>query len=346
MARRVAKDVDLPKAAAVAAVAGAAVAGGKVARDRARAQGEPRHYRLDHGETIPDGVRRIARGRIDHAIDELRGKTDSTPDKAVHGARKDMKKLRALLRLVRSELGDEVYRRENETFRDAARSLSGVRDADVMIATLEDLAERDPEGVPSGVREALRQALTAHRDSLGAGGGSAAEEAVATLREARERVEEWPLERQGFRALSPGLQRNYRRGRRAYRAAAEDPTVDGLHEWRKHVKDLWYHLTIVGEAWPAPLDATGEEAHVLSEHLGVDHDLAVLLDFALERPDAFGGSEQLAGFVAAVESRRIELQDEAFALGRRLFAERTGAFSERVGAYWKAWRRTAAPTAS
>ena len=60
---------------------------------------------------MPDEVRRVARGRIDHALDELRGSSDSTRAEAVHEARKDMKKLRALLRLVRGELGDERLRR-------------------------------------------------------------------------------------------------------------------------------------------------------------------------------------------------------------------------------------------
>src|SRR5919205_78895 len=90
-------------------------------------------------ELLCDGIRRIARGRIDHAIDELRGRTDSTPVQAVHEARKDMKKLRALLRLVRGELGGKTFARENACFRDATRELAGARDSDVMLETLAQL---------------------------------------------------------------------------------------------------------------------------------------------------------------------------------------------------------------
>jgi CHAD domain-containing protein len=80
-----------------------------------------RSFRFDPGQPVPDEVRRVARGRIDHALDELRGESDSTREEAVHEARKDMKKLRALLRLVRGELGDRVYAAENTCFRDTAR---------------------------------------------------------------------------------------------------------------------------------------------------------------------------------------------------------------------------------
>ena len=47
-----------------------------------------RSYRIDPGVPVPDEVRRVARGRIDHAIDELRGDTESSRAQAVHEARK------------------------------------------------------------------------------------------------------------------------------------------------------------------------------------------------------------------------------------------------------------------
>ncbi len=61
-----------------------------------------RAFRLQSDEPLGKGIARIAHGRIAHALEELGGTTDSTPEEAVHEARKDVKKLRALLRLVRS----------------------------------------------------------------------------------------------------------------------------------------------------------------------------------------------------------------------------------------------------
>src|ERR687894_2726162 len=112
-----------------------------------------RSFRLEPGEPIPDGIRRVARGRIDHAVDELRGETDSTREDAVHETRKDMKKLRALLRLVRGELGERTFARENACYRDAARELAGVRDPDVMLETLGAL------DLPAGAGWELRKVI-------------------------------------------------------------------------------------------------------------------------------------------------------------------------------------------
>jgi CHAD domain-containing protein len=275
-----------------------------------------RKYRLKKREPIPEGIARIAYGRVDHALEAL----EDASEEGVHEARKDMKKLRALLRLVRGEIGEEVFRREADTFRDAARELSGVRDADVMLATLADLEERYE--VDAGP---VRQAVEAHRLRTGGGGRQqAAEAATGILTEARGRVADWPLEREGFEVVEDGLRRTYRRGRRDWRAAAKEPSTENLHEWRKRVKDLWYHCSILERSWKPVMRALADEAHELSDRLGDDHDLAVLSEF---------GAEPLESHIA---TRREELQNEAFVYGARLYADKPGAFVRRVESWWQA----------
>src|SRR5215213_9514882 len=92
---------------------------------------EQRRFRLGDGERVPDGVRRIARGQLDMSIERLDGDTDEDLGTAVHETRKSLKRLRAIVRVARDELGEEAYRRENVAFRDAGRRLGGARDSQV-----------------------------------------------------------------------------------------------------------------------------------------------------------------------------------------------------------------------
>ena len=286
---------------------------------------ESRAYRLREGKPLPDEIRRAARGRIDHAVDELGGKTDSSPEEAVHEARKDMKKLRALLRLARGELGEDTYARENECFRDAARELAGTRDADVMLETLDAL------GLPAGLGWELRKAIQTEREPGGPDGReAAARAAVAMLKEARGRTEDWSLARESFEALADGLERTYRRGRRGFRVARAEPGAEALHEWRKRVKDLWYHHTLLRAIWPPVMTAIGDEAHELSDRLGDDHDVVVLAAWVR------GHLEPPAEFSEAVIRRRDELQADAFALGARVYAEKPSAYMRRMRELWSA----------
>ena len=287
---------------------------------------QSRAYRLEEREPLSKAVGRIARGRIDHALDELRGKTDSTPEEAVHGARKDMKKLRALLRLVRGELGEQTFARENACFRDAARELAGARDADVMLETLDSL------DLSTGLGWELRKVIQTSRERDGARDDrdAASRDAVAILKEGRKRVGDWPLEDDSFDALAGGLERTYRRGRRDFKAARVDPSVEALHEWRKRVKDLWYQQALLCRLWPPVMTAVGEEAHELSDRLGDDHDLAVLADWFKEHTEADPDLQP------AIDRRRAELQQDAFALGARLYADKPSAYVRRLERLWDA----------
>jgi CHAD domain-containing protein len=290
---------------------------------------EPRvqtDYRLLAGERIPEGIQRVARGRIDDALGQLGNGDD--PDKSVHEARKDMKKLRAVLRLTRPELGGKRYSRENARFRDAARSLSGVRDAKAMMDALDAL---QAGGLHHSTAGKVRRELERHKASLSRD-EEAIRVAVGELEEARNQVAEWPLERDDWRAIERGLRRMYKRGRRCMRRAEADTSTQALHDWRKRTKDLWYHLTLLSESWPAVLEPESDQAHELSNLLGDDHDLAVLWEFAT----AHGVDS--ARLEEAIEERRAGLQRDAFGLGSRLYAERPRRFTERLGSYWDAWR--------
>ena len=43
-------------------------------------------------------------------------------------------------------------------------------------------------------------------------------------------------------------------------AAAKDPTADNFHEWRKRVKDHWYHSRLLWPVWQKPMKAFTSDA--------------------------------------------------------------------------------------
>jgi CHAD domain-containing protein len=242
MARN-AKKPDSRVLVAAGAVAASAAAAGTATRVRARRRAEARRYRLGKDEPVTQGVRRIAHGQLELVAEQLHG---DPGDEGIHEARKAFKRLRALLRLTRDQLGTDVRRRENAAFRDAGRRLSGARDARVLVETLDDLIARN--------RDALQPGTFGEDDSMA--------------------------------ALAPGLKRIYRRGRRAFRAAEAEPSSEHLHELRKRTKDLWHAAQILRPAAPKRLRKLGRKAHKLSDVLGDDHDLVTLLEAARERPAA------------------------------------------------------------
>jgi CHAD domain-containing protein len=290
-----------------------------------------RSYDLRSDEELGAGLKRVAAGRAEKALERLRGNGEDPAD-ATHGARKDMKKLRAVLRLSRGSLPKPLYKEENRRYRDAARALSASRDAEVKLETLDALAERDG-GLPRQAVEAWRQILD--RDREAAANFTDAGAAIELIEEGLEGIQRWPLEGDSWELVGGEVKCAYRRGRRAMASAAADQSEESFHEWRKRAKDLWYQLRLLGPAWSGPLGAAAEEAHRLTDLLGDHHDLAVLRQDLRQRRL---GEEETRALEAAIDARQGQLAAEALDLGRRLYAEPPKAYGRRLRRYWQAWR--------
>ena len=258
---------------------------------------------------------------------------------AVHEARKDLKKLRAVLRLVRDDLGDAVYRSENVRFRDAGRMLSGARDAQVKLDTLVALRERFDDRLSADGTALFVHALDGERERLADpdGGALALDRAAGAIEAGRDGVAEWPFHEDEWSLIGPGLKRSYRRGRNRFRDVRAEASDEGVHEWRKRVKDLWYHLRLVRNAKKSVLGEAADEAHELSDLLGDHHDLAVLRDDAVERRELFADGE-LEQLLASISERQDELAANAISLGERVYARKPKAFERRLRSYWESWR--------
>jgi CYTH domain-containing protein/CHAD domain-containing protein len=307
----------------------------RLACDAARAppRPAPERFRLDRREQTAKGIRRIVCGQIDAAIDDLGVGALKDPGDAVHSCRKRFKRVRATVRLVRDELGADAYRQENAAFRDLGRRLSGPRDSQVLVETLDALCARHASGVPSGAFARLRAALA--DDYLEAERNlrenpTAAGPIIAELRAARTRVAAWRFQHNNVSGLAPGFERVYRRGRRAFLAARKDPTDESIHELRKRSKDLWHAAQILGPTAPKTMKALADRAHRLSDLVGDDHDLAILSQQADQRPERLIDEREAALLHALIARRRRQIQREAIELARRIFAAKPHKLGEPI----------------
>jgi CHAD domain-containing protein len=265
-------------------------------------------YRLDFAESPEASLRRAAGERVGDALRRLGDELEGDPVAAVHEARKDIKKARALLRLYRGQLDRATYRRENGVLRDAGLELSELRDDDVLRDLIAELGLSEVRLRPAGdgFETPPEMAVDAARNRLG---------------RVLARMDAWTVAATDHRALLAGLDRSYRRGRKAFARAQRRPTDERLHDWRKRAKDLRYQQQLLRPAFDEQLKAQATAAKKLSELLGDDHDLAVLAA-RLESDDG--------GVIAA---RREELQAEAFRLARRVYAEPPKRFRKRIARY-------------
>lgn len=297
-------------------------------------------FELKVNERVSDGITRNVKNQIEKALRYLGAKGGVSPEDAtekdvIAEVRKCFKRVRAALRLAREELGDDFYHEENWSFRDAARPITQVRDAVVLVETADRLRPQLVRAIGPGAFAKIRAALIANRQEVrrlvleeGKAFAAVADAAARALA----RLPEWKLQRDGWAAVETGLRHVYREGHHALALAAESPTVVNLHEWRKQTKYLWHQLQLLEAAWTDTEKELVNRTHQLATFLGEDHDLAVLRETLAADPLAYGGHHILKGVFAVIDRHRGELERQAFALGREIYKDSPRIFTGRIEA--------------
>lgn len=266
-------------------------------------------------------MRRVAAEELRAAVKNL-ARPAKGRDDGVHEARKSLKKVRALLRLVGPAMGGR-WREEVRSLRDSARRISGLRDAAVAVETLDALVARNPGAADRGI--------ASFRTTLLAGKQAADLEDVlsgvrAEITAAANRVAQWQADEEGVAALRPGLERAYRRGRRALKAARGRFAGEFGHRLRMRVKDLWYGVRLLDGVWLRSGEL-GQQLKELEDALGEDHNLAMLME---RLPVAARRPRWVAKLAGWIEAWRAELCARAEAISDDIFREKTREFVARV----------------
>lgn len=315
----------------------------------------PRKPALRLDETLPSSMQQIVLGQHRRIVKGLDPRHEDS-DAGVHSARKAMKRIRALMRMVRDEVGHAAYRSENVVLRDTARLLAPVRDSYVMLETLDGLREAYREQLaPGAFATTQRHLFTRYRSARQEvlGDDALMTHVRVTLGAARTRLSRWDASaeeapasrlaargmRDDFDVIAPGIRRVYRRGLRGMERAYDEGTPEAFHEWRKRAKYLRYQLEALQPVWPEVIGAHARALDELGELLGNEHDLAVLFDVVRDDEAATADERERTVLLALLYRSRIELQWSARPLAKALYAEQPDQFVSRLGAYYAAARR-------
>jgi CHAD domain-containing protein len=232
-------------------------------------------YTFKPDKSVQKNVRDIAESQVDKAIAEI-DDSDLGIHDTVHQIRKRCKKLRGLVRLVRPCFS--AYAAENAAFRNAAATLSFIRDAEAALETHDALIEFYSDQIDTSAYSTIHCRFVERKEEVVREKGL--EDKLARFRdamaEAKARIGEWDIDEDGFAAVAGGLGKTYKRGRRALAEVAARPMAESVHGWRKRVKYHWYHARLLREIWPEIMTAHISAAKALADILGTHHDLAVL----------------------------------------------------------------------
>lgn len=297
-------------------------------------------YRIRPKADFTDTFLSVASEQLNGAITVLEEQPDGI-DEAIHAFRKNIKRLRSLYRLVARQVPD-FQKRENARLREAAKSLSQVRDAAAILGTGRYLQQQARTAEESEALAHIVTVLEARRDWLAAAESGLEEKlrsAVETLKEAIGALDGISFDRshrKNARMLAGSWRRTAQRAKAALAACHDEAAAEDFHELRKRTYDYRLYHTLLRDVWPGAMKAKRDAAKDLVEQLGHINDLSVLSALVEAEPQLFSSNDDLARLLDAIIFRQQEDRRAALAKAGTVFADDPDGEAARIELLWMA----------
>ncbi len=275
---------------------------------------------LKNKESADEDIKRILYDQIDTALSYLENESDNNFDESIHEVRKCIKRIRAVIRLIRDDIGKQNCRKENFFFRDINRNMSELRSINVNIETLAKLNSDQSGGYKALIdhfielKEKIIYKLCLEDDRLG--------NVFKMLKKGKKRTGRILIKNKDFEILFLGFIRVFNQCLRSMSLAKKEPTKGNLHEWRKIAKYLYYQFQVLAPVLPEELGIYTPKLDKLADYLGEDHDLAELEDSLRGNPYVPAESNKSESIYNIIDKTRYDKQKVLFSLAGEIFNER------------------------
>jgi len=290
---------------------------------------------LHTDESLGVGLLRVAEDLIDSIVGSGQH-PEQEEGEYIHHVRTAIKRLRALLRLIRPVVGEQFFNRENARLRKAGRRLAVARDAEVASETLKTLSVA---GEPEKKAVAAALAGLESKTQPGTDIGEALREVKAALEQTKRNLQRLQLVNGEWEVVEAGLQDVYRQSRKRMNTALQDGGDEAFHKWRIRVKNLFYELELLEPVWPKGMDKMTSRLAKLQDKIGLDHDIAVLKALLRKTPETFGGTEAVGRIIRRLDGESRKLRHATEPLGEKIFAKKPRRFVRKLSRRWSDRRR-------
>ncbi|MBY5460183.1 CHAD domain-containing protein [Rhizobium leguminosarum] len=295
-------------------------------------------YRIRPDADFTEAFRNAATRQLEHAITVLGERPDGAHE-AIHSFRKNLKRLRSLYRLVAREVPD-FQAQENARLRDAARSLSAIRDATALIGTaqyLQHAARGNEESEALGRIVTILEGRRAWMAEAESGLEQRLAETSDVLKEAIAALDAVSFDRghrKNARMLAKSWRRTARKAQTALAACHGEASADDFHDLRKRTYDYRLYHALLRDVWPGAMKAKREAAKELVEDLGHIHDLTVLSELVEAEPQLFTRNDDLARLLDIIIFRQQEDRRQALIKAEAVFADDADEEAQRIELLW------------
>jgi CHAD domain-containing protein len=250
-------------------------------------------------------------------------KRAEVPDEeAVHDIRVLMKKARGAVRLLISQVDDELFTKENFAYREIGRMLTSWRETSVHRRTLkflkkenQDLFSRLEENEKiQGFLKKPEQEPVPDAELI-----QKVEQINELLGKASHRLRFYTLDKLNPQALLKELERSYIAAADCYLKCRVNPKAAAIHEFRKRSKDFLYQLYFFRPLNPSLIKELEKKLDTLTQNLGKCNDLAQIISLIDYKPGAEDNSPAISELAVVIRDKQDEYLSKAWPVAYKVF---------------------------
>ena len=250
-------------------------------------------------------------------------KRSATPDEeAVHDIRVLMKKARSAVRLLNSQIDDELFIKENTAYREIGRMMAFSRETSVQRRTLKVLKKENKdlflklsenEKVQTLLKKPEPDPVLEEAERL------KAEQTNDLLNKAAFRLRFYNLDKLNPQLLLKELEKTYIIVADNYLKCRINSKPAALHEFRKRSKDFLYQLYFFRPLNPPLIKDLEKKLDTLTMNLGKYNDLSQLIRLLDYIPGDPGNSPEINELIVVIRDKQDEYLSEVWPLGYKIF---------------------------
>lgn len=294
--------------------------------------------KLDPRKPLARSIPEMARHHLEGAVQHLEEQRTGLHE-AIHQARKQLKRARALIRLV-EHVDPKHLKPIRRALSEAARGLSEMRDSTALVECANALTPYLEARQAGDMAPALREAVDRRRDLLAIEAPAVArltEPVIAACRKAVADIAKLSFNGADNAAetLAEGRSRNHRKARATLESCHHGGHPEAFHDLRKCAQATVFQAGFLAAAWPFAFAAEAAEAKTLTDILGQEHDIEVLNILLHSEPHLFGALADRDRLAHLLSERRGALRHDAMTIAERLYAGTGKEEARRLAALWK-----------
>jgi CHAD domain-containing protein len=202
-------------------------------------------------------------------------------EKNVHDVRVLMKKSRALLKLLKGQVDETVFKREYSAYREAGRRMRYWRETSVHRKILKGFKKKKPEIFQNLTGNTFIDGLMEKTDKGDNQQEVSAENTISVINLLKKAI--FRLRFINLSDLDPvkmlrQLESAYLAAGKCFLIARNDSRSVNIHDFRKKTKDLLYQLVFFRALKPKAVRALEKKLDSIGQNLGKYNDLAVLVE--------------------------------------------------------------------